>query len=104
MLCTWSIFRRQLDPQKADMALELSDCLTCLAFHPEDPSLLAGGSYNGDVLLWRLSEDSDPLVGKSVLTNYTHHEPVQKLAWTRDPHAAGLGYVLVSVSADGKML
>jgi len=101
MLCTWSIFRRQLDPQKADLVLELSDCLTCLAFHPEDPSLLAGGSYNGDVLLWRLSEAGDPLIGKSVLTNYTHHEPVQKLAWTREP---GHGYVLASVSADGKML
>ena len=31
MLCTWSVFRRQLDPAKADLALELQDCLTCLA-------------------------------------------------------------------------
>ena len=104
MLCTWSIFRRGLDPHKADVIIELPDCLTCLAFHPEDPSLLAGGSYNGDVLLWRIGMQGDPLVGKSVLTNYTHHEPVQQLAWTRDPHRAGAGYVLASVSADGKLL
>ena len=106
MLCTWSVFRRSLDPGKADVALELPDCLTCLAFHPEDPSLLAGGSFNGDVLLWRIGMPGDPLSGKSVLTNYTHHEPVQQLAWTRDPQRSGQhgGYVLSSVSADGKML
>jgi hypothetical protein len=106
MLCTWSVFRRSLDPSKADVALELSDCLTCLAFHPEDPALLAGGAYNGDVLLWRLGEKGDPLVGRSMLTNFTHHEPVQQLQWTRDPQRgkASGGYVLVSVAADGKML
>ena len=112
MLCTWSLFRRNLDPKKADVAIELPDCLTCLAFHPEDPSLLAGGSFNGDVLLWRIGEKGDPLLGKSVLTNYTHHEPVQHLQWTRDPRQSagakasgvGGGYVLASVSADGKML
>ena len=54
------------------------------------------------MLLWRLSESGDPLIGKSVLTNYTHHEPIQKLQWTRDPSAPG--YVLASVSADGKMI
>ena len=107
MLCTWSLFRRNLDPAKADVAIELPDCLTCLAFHPEDPALLAGGAFNGDVLLWRIGEKGDPLIGKSVLTNYTHHEPVQQLQWTRDPTRSGgtgSGYVLASVSADGKML
>ena len=124
MLCTWSIFRRQLDPSKADTAIELPDCLTCLAFHPEDPSLLAGGSYSGEVLLWRIGGRGDPLVGKSVLTDFTHHEPIHQLAWTLNPQAqarggaggasgvsgggkgdkAGDKYVLASVGADGKML
>ena len=112
MVCVWSLFRRQLDPQKADTAIELQNCLTCLAFHPTEPSLLAGGAYNGDVLLWRIGsskEHIDPLVGKSVLTNYTHHEPVLALAWTRDPRrslsaAADAAFVLASVGADGKLL
>ena len=73
--------------------------------------LLAGGAYNGDILLWRIGLPGriDPLVGKSVLTNYTHHEPVLQLAWTREP-TRGLGgggidggYVLASVGADGKL-
>ena len=107
MLCTWSVFRRNLDPSKADVAIELPDCLTCLAFHPEDPALLAGGAFNGDVLLWRIGEKGDPLIGKSVLNNYTHHEPVQQLQWTKDPTrggAGGRGYVLASVASDGKLL
>ena len=32
-----------------------------LAFHPEDPSLLAGGAFNGDVLLWNLAASEDKL-------------------------------------------
>lgn len=105
MLCTWSIFRRQLDPAKADLALELQDCLTCLAFHPEDPSLLAGGSFNGDVLLWNLAATDDKLLGKSTLSTYTHHEPVQRVCWTRDPQQRGhRGYLLCSIAADGKVL
>ena len=126
MLCCWSVFRRSLDPAKADVAIELPGCLTCLAFHPEDPSLLAGGAYNGDVFLWRIGEKGgDPLVAKPVLTNYAHHEPVLQMAWTRDPQrgsgarCVGGGaarcadsphrrrlrsFVLATVSADGKLL
>ena len=104
MLCTWSVFRRQLDPAKADLALELQECLTCLAFHPEDPSLLAGGAFNGDVLVWNLAATEDKLVGKSTLCNYTHHEPVQRVCWTKDPlHRGHRGYLLCSIAADGKV-
>jgi hypothetical protein len=56
MLCTWSVMRRQLDPAKADNTMQLPCCLVSLAFHPSDPSLLAGGAFNGDVLLFRLGE------------------------------------------------
>ena len=42
--CARGRWRRQLDPKRADVALPLADCLTCLAYHPEDPSVLAGGA------------------------------------------------------------
>ena len=58
MLCTWSVMRRQLDPARADNTLQLSCCLVSLAFHPTDPSLLAGGAFNGDVMLFRLGKCS----------------------------------------------
>ena len=102
VLCTWAVLRRTLDPSKADIALMLPDSLTCLAFHPENPSLLAGGAFNGDVMLWDLSASGDLLVGKSVMDAYTHHDPVQQLAWTR--HPAHRGHVLCSLSSEGRLL
>ena len=86
------------------LSLELPECLTCLDFHPEDPSLLAGGAFNGDVLMWNLAAAEDKLVGKSTLCNYTHHEPVQRVCWTKDPLRRGhRGYLLCSIAADGKV-
>ena len=44
-------------------------------------------------------------MGKSSLCNYTHHEPVQRVCWTRDPLGRGhRGYLLCSIAADGKVL
>jgi hypothetical protein len=101
LLCTWAVLRRTLDPAKADVALPLPDCLTCLAFHPENPSLLAGGAFNGDVMLWDLSLKDDQQRGKSVMDAYTHHEAIQQLAWTRHPTH---GDLLCSLSAEGRLL
>uniref|UniRef100_A0A7S4B0D9 Uncharacterized protein n=1 Tax=Chrysotila carterae TaxID=13221 RepID=A0A7S4B0D9_CHRCT len=101
VLCTWSVFRRSMDPSKADLALALSSSLTSLAFHPTDPSVLAGGACNGDVLLFDLSQKDDQLWAKSSLSSYTHQEPVLQVAWSSTPLH---GRVLCSISADGKML
>lgn len=102
MLCSWSVTRRQLDPTKADGVVTLQHSLASVAFHPEDPSVLAGGSFSGEILLWRLSAEGDRLQCKTLMSEYSHHEPVQQLAWTRS-HVHG-GYLLCSVSADGKVL
>ena len=101
-MCVWSIMRRQLDPNKADNVITLEHSISCLAFHPRDVSLIAGGSFNGEVLLWRLSEDGDQLVCKTALDEYAHHEAVQQIEWTYS--ASHGGYVLCSISADGKVL
>jgi hypothetical protein len=46
-LCTWNIDRRQIDANKADVAIDLPSCLMCVACHPSLPSLIAGGTFNG---------------------------------------------------------
>ncbi|KAJ1638153.1 WD40-repeat-containing domain protein [Pavlovales sp. CCMP2436] len=102
VLCAWSTTRRSLNPSKADAVIELADSVACLAFHPEEPTLLAGGSYNGDVLLWDVSNDEEPLLYKSTLSDYTHHEPVTALAWVRQLSKAQ--HQLVSLGADGRVL
>jgi len=47
MLCTWNVDRRKMDANKADVAIDLSSCLTCVACHPTQPSWVAGGSFSG---------------------------------------------------------
>lgn len=104
VLAAWAVTRRTMDPSKADVLIELGDCIACLAFHPEEPTLLAGGSYNGDLHVWDIgdgSNDDEPTVHKSTLSDYTHHEPVLKLAWVRMMRG---GYQLVSAGADGRVL
>lgn len=102
VLCAWATTRRSLNPAKADTIVELQDSAACLAFHPEEPTLLAGGSFNGDVLLWDVSNDEEPLLFKSTLSDYSHHEPVTALRWVRQ--LGRPGHQLVSLGADGRVL
>ena len=53
------------------------------------------------------ADGDDALWGKSVMSGYSHHEPVLQLAWTKAPPGDGgghLGYIVVSVGGDGKVL
>ena len=100
-LCAWSLDGSQLDPARADVVMPLHECLSCLAFHPEDPSLLAGGAFNGDVLLWNLAAaDEDKLLAQTCLDAFSHHEPVQQVVWTK----LASKLALCSISSDGKLL
>jgi WD40 repeat protein len=54
VLCIWSVFRREFNPKKATTTIEVSNCLTEVAFHPTDPLILAGGTMNGEIFLWNI--------------------------------------------------
>jgi WD40 repeat protein len=47
-----------------------------LSFHPTKPSLLVGGSYNGEIFLWNLSKDEDMVVSWSKIDDYYHKESI----------------------------
>lgn len=49
-LCTWNLERRNLNENKPDTTLEVSSCLMCTTFHPTNPALIAGGTYNGKTM------------------------------------------------------
>jgi len=55
VLCVWSIFARDVDSTKPTTTIEVSNCLTQVAFHPNDASILAGGTINGEIYLWNIS-------------------------------------------------
>ena len=52
----WSIFRRDFDAKKANITIEVPNCISTLQFHPEDPMIIAGGSVNGEIYIWNLNE------------------------------------------------
>jgi WD40 repeat protein len=66
---TWGIFRREFDPKKPNMSIEVSNCLTTIEFHPSDPLILAGGTMNGEIYLWNVdserSSGEDPTICSS---------------------------------------
>lgn len=101
----WGIFRRDLDHKKPNKNIEVGNCITCLKFHPSNPSILAGGSFIGEIYLWNVyNEDSE--ICNSRADEYYHRESITQLVWISQQQLGSLKYVftLVSCSTDGKIL
>lgn len=57
-----------------------------IAFHPKIYGMLAGGTYNGDVVLWDISNDTQPILTRSITSHLSHVEPISSLIWSNIPH------------------
>eukprot|EP01137_Pigoraptor_chileana_P005611 Opistho-2@48909 len=114
-VCTWSIDRRGIDRNRPDMFLDVPGCAMALAFHPEFPSWLACGTFNGDVIVWDLSRDDDPVLCSSARDDdRSHREAVTGLAWLEDGTGSAVGgggvgaftsvvsWKLLTTGADGR--
>ncbi|ETO61304.1 hypothetical protein F442_20431 [Phytophthora nicotianae P10297] len=100
-LCLWNVFQSDLNQQKPSLVLETSSGLMCVAFHPQNPSVVAAGSFNGEVFVWDM-EPAEYKFYSSGIGDYFHREPVTKVAWVYDIQTAD--YNIASVSGDGKIL
>ncbi|GBG00275.1 hypothetical protein Rsub_13001 [Raphidocelis subcapitata] len=113
-LASWNLARGAAGAAAPDRLLRTDCCLTAAAFHPTEPALLAGGSFNGELLLWDLGRERelDAQAAKSdALGEARHREPVTALAWHFSPAEArragssgGRGHLLLSLGADGRLL
>eukprot|EP00823_Brevimastigomonas_motovehiculus_P006321 TRINITY_DN521_c1_g1_i1.p1 TRINITY_DN521_c1_g1~~TRINITY_DN521_c1_g1_i1.p1 ORF type:complete len:744 (-),score=199.84 TRINITY_DN521_c1_g1_i1:729-2960(-) len=103
-----------------EFVLDIPCCVTSLSFHPEKPSILAVGLFNGEIHIYDLNRDADSLldsasfssfsssssfqdkdkdkdkdkdmhVMNSTIDDFFHHEPISKLCWVRDISAKGGG-------------
>lgn len=103
-LCTWNIDRRSIDPNKPDASIDLSSCLMCIAFHPKLPSVIAGGTFNGEIQVWDTGREDETVIATSGLGSDSHREPVTKVLWSLDPSSKASKYQILSISGDGKVL
>jgi hypothetical protein len=78
----FSVFRRDFNPKKATLNIEVSNCVSQVAFHPTDPLILAGGTINGEIYLWNIDND-EPQICVSAIDEYYHREAITKLIWLR---------------------
>ncbi|NWU98848.1 WDR34 protein, partial [Upupa epops] len=102
-VCTWNLDRRGLNPQRPDLVVDVPSSVMCLAFHPSQPSLIAGGLFSGELVVWDTSRTEDSVMWRTGMTDDTHTDPVYQVNWLPDAkHRSQCR--LLSVSTDGKIL
>uniref|UniRef100_A0A8C2X301 Dynein 2 intermediate chain 2 n=1 Tax=Cyclopterus lumpus TaxID=8103 RepID=A0A8C2X301_CYCLU len=80
-VCTWNLDRRGLDPKQADLVLDVPTAVTALCCHPNQPALIAGGLFSGEVVVWDTSRTQDPVLVQTGMSADSHREPVYQVAW-----------------------
>lgn len=106
-VCIWNIFRVDAGVKgEPDIEIQVQGYVMCLAFHPTHPGVLAGGTYNGELLIWDTSSgELDPLVASSTIDDYFHREAIQAVNWIQADLSGGSdAYQIATVSGDGKVL
>ncbi|KOC71025.1 WD repeat-containing protein 34 [Habropoda laboriosa] len=82
--------------ENPNKTLETNACVTTLAYHPTEPSIIAAGLFNGDVLVWNLRGDDGSMTPTTICT---HGDSVSQIYWkARTINDVSL---LVSSSKDG---
>ncbi|KAG9335365.1 hypothetical protein JZ751_005287 [Albula glossodonta] len=101
-VCTWNLQRRGLDPGRPDVVIDASAAVMSLAFHPTRPSLIAGGLYSGEVVVWDSSRSQDPLLAQTGMSEDTHRDPVYQVRWL--PVGRRAEQVVLSAGTGGRVL
>ncbi|XP_041666421.1 WD repeat-containing protein 34 isoform X2 [Cheilinus undulatus] len=80
-VCTWNLNRQSLNPKQADHVIDVPTVVTALSCHPEQPALIAGGLYTGEVVVWDTSQPQDPVLVQTGMSADSHREPVYQVSW-----------------------
>ncbi|XP_035995843.1 WD repeat-containing protein 34 isoform X1 [Fundulus heteroclitus] len=101
-VCLWNLDRRRLRPKQADLVLEVPAAVTSVCCHPERPALIAGGLYNGEVVVWDTSRTQDPVLAQTGMSADSHREPVYQVVWVPLQKKGDFG--VLSSSSGGEVL
>ncbi|KAG9266215.1 WD repeat-containing protein 34 isoform X1 [Astyanax mexicanus] len=101
-VCTWNLDRSKLNPKQPDMVIDTATPVMCVSFHPLRPSLIAGGLYSGEVIVWDTSSTQDPVLAQTGISQDTHREPVYEVKWV--PGARRGDLAVLSACSGGRIL
>ncbi|XP_023664248.1 cytoplasmic dynein 2 intermediate chain 2 [Paramormyrops kingsleyae] len=101
-VCTWNLNRRGLDPKRPDVVIDAATSVMCVSFHPSRPSLIAGGLYNGEVVVWDTSQTQDPVLAQTGMSPDTHRDPVCQVYWV--PTGRRGEFAVLSAGSGGRLL
>ncbi|XP_051268288.1 WD repeat-containing protein 34 [Dicentrarchus labrax] len=101
-VCTWNLDRRGLNPKQADLVVDVPTAVTALCCHPQQPALIAGGLYSGEVVVWDTSRTQDSTLVQTGMSADSHREPVYQVAWVPLQKKGEFG--VLSASSGGKVL
>jgi dynein intermediate chain 1, axonemal len=73
----------------------------CLAFHPQHPSLLAVGCYDGTVCVYDVRKQSNKPLYTSSIKSGKHTDPVWQVSWQEEDVSKELNFF--SISSDGRV-
>ncbi|KAM9324679.1 dynein axonemal intermediate chain 3 [Gastrophryne carolinensis] len=82
LILIWSV----TDPIHPQLMLECPDDIYCFRFCPSDPSIIAGGCINGQVVLWDISVYNERLTAKTGLTKSSTTKTTLEPKQSSEPH------------------
>ncbi|KAI8806198.1 hypothetical protein BJ742DRAFT_855417 [Cladochytrium replicatum] len=103
LVCGFRVGRERSDSTNEPplFSFETQTCVTVLSFHPSRRTLLAVGTFAGEVLLYETDDKECSLIGSSKIESSTHCEPISKILWVDGPKRETQ---ILSVGSDGKIL
>nr|CAG4715689.1 unnamed protein product [Naegleria fowleri] len=72
-----------------------------IAFHPDKHNIVAAGTYDGGIKIYKVHQDTDTLLCQTPIETYSHRDPITCLQWVKNRYDDS--FLLVSMSGDGKM-
>jgi dynein intermediate chain 1 len=102
MVCCFSL----KNTSYPEYIISVESGVMCLDFHPQHPSLLAVGCYDGTVLVYDIKNRSNKPIYSSCPRSGKHSDPVWQICWRQDPTNNGSyskEFKFYSISSDGKV-
>jgi len=97
LICCFSL----KNPSHPEYSFTTETGVMCLHFHPNHPSLLAVGCYDGTVVVFDIRNKLNKPIFHSTVKTGKHTDPVWQVTWQKDDGVKSLNFF--SISSDGRV-